>query len=100
MMLQQSGFAVVPGLLDEREIDDIAHQLERSGILHAGTRRLLDEPWCRELREKLARDGRISKFLPQDARAVQCNYFTKSPAQNWLVALHQDLSIPVSERVN
>ena len=28
--------------------------------------------------------------------AVQCTYFEKSAARNWLVPLHQDLSIPVA----
>src|SRR5206468_2398213 len=31
--------------------------------------------------------------------AVQCTLFDKSPTRNWLVALHQDLSIPVRERI-
>jgi hypothetical protein len=31
--------------------------------------------------------------------AVQCTLFDKSPRANWLVALHQDLSIPVGDRV-
>src|SRR5205814_9752726 len=36
---------------------------------------------------------------PATAVAVQCTLFDKSPARNWLVALHQDLSIPVRERI-
>ncbi len=31
--------------------------------------------------------------------AVQCTYFDKSPSVNWLVPIHQDLSIPVQERI-
>jgi ectoine hydroxylase-related dioxygenase (phytanoyl-CoA dioxygenase family) len=31
---------------------------------------------------------------------VQCTLFVKSPTNNWLVSLHQDLSIPVAERVD
>lgn len=31
---------------------------------------------------------------------MQCALFSKSPEANWLVALHQDLSIPVSARVS
>jgi ectoine hydroxylase-related dioxygenase (phytanoyl-CoA dioxygenase family) len=31
---------------------------------------------------------------------VQCSLFEKSVDNNWLVALHQDLSIPVAERVD
>jgi ectoine hydroxylase-related dioxygenase (phytanoyl-CoA dioxygenase family) len=29
----------------------------------------------------------------------KCTLFTKSPDKNWLFTLHQDLSIPVAERV-
>jgi ectoine hydroxylase-related dioxygenase (phytanoyl-CoA dioxygenase family) len=43
---------------------------------------------------------RLSEALPTDARAVQCTLFVKSIASNWLVPLHQDLSVPVAERVN
>jgi len=31
--------------------------------------------------------------------AVQCTLFDKSADKNWLVALHQDLSIPVHQRI-
>ena len=39
-------------------------------------------------------------MLPTDAAAVQCTLFDKSPQKNWLVSLHQDLSIPVREQVD
>jgi ectoine hydroxylase-related dioxygenase (phytanoyl-CoA dioxygenase family) len=32
--------------------------------------------------------------------AVQCTLLDKSPAKNWLVSLHQDLSIPVASRMD
>jgi ectoine hydroxylase-related dioxygenase (phytanoyl-CoA dioxygenase family) len=32
--------------------------------------------------------------------AVQCTYFEKSSGRNWLVPLHQDISIPVARRVD
>jgi ectoine hydroxylase-related dioxygenase (phytanoyl-CoA dioxygenase family) len=38
-------------------------------------------------------------LFPADTVAVQCTLFDKAPEKNWLVALHQDLSIPVSRRV-
>jgi ectoine hydroxylase-related dioxygenase (phytanoyl-CoA dioxygenase family) len=45
----------------------------------------------------------VSWFLrpavEREAVAVQCTYFDKSPTKNWLVSLHQDLSIPVQARV-
>jgi len=42
----------------------------------------------------------LSKLLPADCVAVQCTYFEKSCERNWLVPLHQDLSIAVAERVD
>jgi energy-coupling factor transporter ATP-binding protein EcfA2 len=41
----------------------------------------------------------LREFLPANARAVQCTLFAKTSESNWLVSLHQDLSIPVAERV-
>jgi ectoine hydroxylase-related dioxygenase (phytanoyl-CoA dioxygenase family) len=61
---------------------------------------LLDEAWCRHLAGALRGDARINSLLPRSALAVQCTLFDKSPTKNWLVALHQDLSIPVKARVD
>jgi ectoine hydroxylase-related dioxygenase (phytanoyl-CoA dioxygenase family) len=41
-----------------------------------------------------------SQLVPAELVAVQCTYFEKSAARNWLVPWHQDLSIPVAERVD
>lgn len=38
--------------------------------------------------------------MPMGAVAVQCTYFQKSAGLNWLVPLHQDLSIPVAARID
>jgi hypothetical protein len=40
------------------------------------------------------------EIVPARWVAVQCTLFEKSPRKNWLVSLHQDLSIPVRERVS
>jgi ectoine hydroxylase-related dioxygenase (phytanoyl-CoA dioxygenase family) len=66
----------------------------------AGSRRLLDEAWCAHLAGALRGDARIRSLLPRNAVAVQCTLFDKSRTKNWLVTLHQDLSIPVSSRVD
>ena len=66
----------------------------------AGSRRLLDETWCVHLGSALRNDARIRSLLPRSAVAVQCTLFDKSPTKNWLVSLHQDLSIPVASRVD
>jgi len=38
-------------------------------------------------------------IFPATAVAIQCTLFDKSTTRNWLVALHQDLSVPVRERI-
>jgi hypothetical protein len=78
----------------------VARGLDVQLAKNAGTRRLLDAPWCRALARRIADDPRLRALLPGGARAVQCTFFTKSVEYNWLVSLHQDLSIPVAERVD
>lgn len=99
VQIERAGFAVIPDILDEEEVCEVSRQLDFLGTANAGTRRLLNEAWCRGLGKRLARDSRLSNLIPHDAGAVQCTYFTKSSSHNWLVTLHQDLSIPVADRI-
>jgi ectoine hydroxylase-related dioxygenase (phytanoyl-CoA dioxygenase family) len=94
-----NGYAVIPDLLSPRDADKVACAIV--GILgkNAGTRRLLNIEWCAKLAGRLAGEQRLGEFLPANARAVQCTLFAKTAESNWLVSLHQDLSIPVAERV-
>src|SRR5580698_6214520 len=95
---KKSGYFVIPGVIDavlNRRLGAFV-----AGIASgAGSRRLLDEAWCAHLAGALRGDARIRSLLPRNAVAVQCTLFDKSPAKNWLVSLHQDLSIPVRARV-
>ena len=96
---KKSGYFVIPGVIDavlNRRLGAFVGGIT-SGV---GSRRLLDETWCAHLAGVLRGDARIRSLLPRNAVAVQCTLFDKSPTKNWLVALHQDLSIPVSGRVN
>jgi phytanoyl-CoA dioxygenase PhyH len=95
---KKSGYFVIPGVIDtvlNRRLGAFVGGIA-SG---AGSRRLLDEAWCAHLAGALRGDARIRSLLPRNAVAAQCTLFDKSPTKNWLVALHQDLSIPVKERV-
>ena len=96
---KKDGYFVIPAVIDavlNRRLGAFVGGIA-SG---AGSRRLLDEAWCAHLAGALRGDTRIRSLLPRDAVAVQCTLFNKSPAKDWLVALHQDLSIPVSSRVD
>jgi hypothetical protein len=96
---KSSGYFVIPGVIDavlNRRLGAFIGGIAGG----AGSRRLLDEAWCAHLAGALRGDARIRSLLPRNAVAVQCTLFDKSPTKNWLVAFHQDLSIPVSGRVN
>ncbi len=89
----------MPDVLDCGYCDVLASQIEAIETSGAGSRAMLENPWCMELAQQLRADLRIGSLLPAQAVAVQCTLFDKSPTKNWLVALHQDLSIAVKARV-
>lgn len=98
--LFETGYAVVPDLITSAEIGDLVRFVDDLRTQSAGTRRLIDTPWCWELAERIGRDERLREVLPVGATPVQCTLFVKSIDENWLVSLHQDLSIPVAERID
>jgi ectoine hydroxylase-related dioxygenase (phytanoyl-CoA dioxygenase family) len=97
--LESDGFAVVPGVIDDTMCDRLASVLDARPRSGPGSRRLLSEGWCADLAECLKIHPTLSAVLPATAVATQCSLFDKTPEANWLVPLHQDLSIPVASRV-
>lgn len=91
--LEQKGYAVAPTFLDPAEADAIEAALGRLRVPRAGTRTLLELEWCRALA------GRVRSAFKLGGVAVQCTLFDKTPEKNWLVGFHQDLFIPVRERI-
>jgi len=90
------GFVLVPGVLPAEK----CAALVSGGGSHAvGSRCLLSEPWCAALVPLLRAHKTLSALLSASPVAVQCTYFEKSAALNWLVPVHQDLSVPVAHRV-
>ena len=93
------GFAGIPRVLPPQEGEALADMLATLGSDSAGTRCLLAEDWCRALAQRLRTHAGIAQLIPEHYAAVQCTYFEKSVERNWLVPIHQDLSIPVAARV-
>ena len=93
------GFALVAGLLDADVCEAVLAQMGPLPEGTAGTRCLLSQPWCASLAGRLRQHHALAGLIPSDAVAVQCTAFEKSASRNWLVPVHQDLSIPVAERV-
>ena len=56
-------------------------------------------PIVRELANSNAMLDLVLPHLPSEPKAVRAIYFDKSPAANWLVPWHQDLTIAVSSHV-
>lgn len=94
----RNGFVSVPGVLPA--LADDAVRLHNPGVgASGGTRCLLSVDWCAVLARRLREHVDLGRLIPLGHVAVQCTYFEKSSACNWLVPVHQDLSIPVAERV-
>lgn len=94
---EEDGFAILPTLLSGAELARIDAALAPRAA--AGSRELLREDWCVALARRVQADARVAAMLPRSHLAVQCTAFEKSTARNWLVAVHQDVAIPVAERV-
>ncbi len=91
------GFSVTTALLSDAELARIDSAL--AGRSQVGARDLLAEPWCVELALRLRADARLGDALPRAHVPVQCTSFEKSVERNWLVPVHQDMAVPVAERV-
>lgn len=97
--LTESGFAILPSVLSDTECDGLDDVLQRRPLGNAGSRNLLDTQWCADLSVRL-RNSPALKQLLSPLVAVQCTYFDKNPDVNWLVSVHQDLSIAVKARID
>lgn len=91
------GFVTLPAFLTAEECNRVCREVETAAFDGAGTREILTEAWCRELAGEVRR--RCAALFPADYVAVQCTLFRKSAKRNWFVARHQDLTIPVADRV-
>jgi hypothetical protein len=96
--LELTGFVVLPGVISEAQCQSISDLLLSNPIEGVGSRNLLEAEWCSSLAATLRDTIDLGSALA-DSVAVQCTYFDKSEHSNWLVPLHQDLSIPVQAQV-
>ena len=95
----REGHLLLPGLLSDGEARACTRAAAPSATLSGGTRTLLQSGWCAALVQRLRHHAALAPLLPPGAVAVQCTYFEKSTGRNWLVPWHQDLSVPVAERI-
>jgi hypothetical protein len=95
-----SGFAILPGVVSEAEAEDLAGRLSRSALSRskAGARNALSDPAVAQI----ARDPRLlqiaSDALGAAAFPFKATLFDKSRSANWLVVWHQDTALPLTVR--
>lgn len=99
VQLDRQGYVVLDSILEPDELHCIA--LNSSLISHqgVGTRSLLTLDWVQALAQTLKQHPLLTPLLPNNAKAIQCNYFVKSEHSNWSVTLHRDLSVPVEDKI-
>lgn len=96
--LADAGWLQIPSGLSRATLDALPAEttLDPGDV---GSRNLLAESWCGSLVSPLRTRLQALGLLPDDAVAVQCTLLRKTPGCNWKVPYHQDLSIPVAERI-
>jgi ectoine hydroxylase-related dioxygenase (phytanoyl-CoA dioxygenase family) len=92
------GYAIAPQVLSPVEVAAAIDALQAIPLTSAGTRNLLNHDWCQSIAQHLRRQLQ-PEILPPTFVAIQCTLFDKTAAKNWLVAFHQDLSVPVQAPV-
>lgn len=67
----ERGYVVIDDVVGAEELDEIVRNVDGIADTRAGTRRMVDLPWCRPLACRLARDARLARTLPLDARLTR-----------------------------
>ena len=99
IVFEQQGYAIINDLVRSQPMETIKAQLTETNLTHqAGYRELLAEEWCQQLVRQLKNNRVIKALFVDEMVAIQCTFFSKSVDKNWLVPIHQDLSIPVKEK--
>ena len=100
--LEQCGFALLKGAVTDSELTKLSDAIEplRNTQNAAGIRNLLNQ--CPAI-HSFASTGvglQIAKdVLGKNVRAVRAILFDKTPDANWYVTWHQDLKIPVKNKI-
>jgi len=98
--LEHDGFAVVPGLLDERSVNRLIAWMARADTGYGKRNVLTDFKGVRAVARNRQIRSLVESVLGCDAFAVRGLFFDKTPAANWTVDWHQDRTIAVRERLN
>jgi len=103
--LQKNGYVLVDHVLPESSLDELIDAIESvrmasSSASAPGLRQLLRCPAVRKVAESPQIVELVETVLGANPRVVRAILFDKTPASNWYVTWHQDLSIPLKQRLD
>lgn len=102
---EQNGFALIRNPFSIDQINKLTDAIEKfreecTSAMSAGFRNLLKQ--CPEVR-KFANSKEIRDIVvalqDENTKPIRSIFFDKTPASNWYVTWHQDLSIAVEQRI-
>ena len=96
----RDGFAIIPEAISSATANELLCALPPSfdGESRGGLRNLFEIPAFAEVARASAVRDAANAILGPDCFAVRALLFDKTPAANWKVSWHQDLTIAVAER--
>ena len=99
-LTRERGYAVLPEVLGQKEINRLAEELGRSNLprSRAGVRHAMRIPAVAEMALGAGLVGIVQEILGEGAFPFRATLFDKSPTANWLVVWHQDTALPLKER--
>ena len=97
-----AGYSIIEDIFEWREMERISHGLVAADLPRkkAGVRHVLRIPAVRALAAHPALVALAATFIGEQPIPFRATLFDKSATSNWLVAWHQDTTLPVSQRVN
>jgi hypothetical protein len=107
--IELDGFAILRGVFDSTQIDQIAAELSaalsasaaairgKSGTLHAARNILTVWPAVATVWQVPALVGALAEVLGGDYGLVRVLYFDKPPGQSWALPWHKDMTIAVKD---
>jgi ectoine hydroxylase-related dioxygenase (phytanoyl-CoA dioxygenase family) len=96
-VFERDGFFFSDSLIDAAACRNICELLDLQEN-RAGQRHLIDHPAVIELLANQALVNLVGTAVGTNAFAYKATLFDKSTDANWLIAWHQDISIPVTSR--
>jgi hypothetical protein len=102
---EDNGFALVEQVVSDVELNELSESidglLKDAGPTSPGVRHLMKRsPTVRRIAKSPALSAIAASVIGESARPVKAILFDKTPAANWYVTWHQDLTIAVEERID